>query len=162
MSASKAQQAVTAERRAELIRMRRAGHDFDHIAKELGYSSRKAASRDMCRALEVRRDEEALEVSLYRQESRERLLALLASVWDDAITGDLKAHEQARKIIVDLNRLDGVDMPTRAEVSGPDGGAVPLGTGALAELQQLISIAGQTGDPDTLLDGEQDTGDDTD
>ncbi|MER6860724.1 hypothetical protein, partial [Streptomyces pilosus] len=93
----------------------------------------------------------------------DRLDALLLAHWGAATSGeDPKAADLVLKIMDRRAKLMGLDMPVRAEVSGPDGGAVPLGTGALAELQQLISIAGQTGDPDTLLDGEQDTGDDTD
>ncbi|MEU3260957.1 hypothetical protein ABZ694_24745 [Streptomyces albidoflavus] len=163
MSASKAQQAVTAERRAKLIRMRLAGHEFDEIARVLEYSSASAASKDMIRVLEKRRDEQDAEVSVYRQQEGDRLDALLRAHWDAATSGDdPKAADLVLKIMDRRAKLMGLDMPVRAEVSGPDGGAVPLGTGALAELQQLISIAGQTGDPDTLLDGEQDTGDNTD
>ncbi|MFE1949912.1 hypothetical protein ACFW9D_05520 [Streptomyces sp. NPDC059524] len=55
-------------------------------------------------------------------------------------------------------KLNGLDMPVRTEVSGPDGGAVPLGTGTLAELGQLIDIAGDT----TPANGGEAAGDNSD
>lgn len=161
---SKAEQAQVAERRAQLIRLRRAGVPFDdERILSLGYSSPGAASKDMIRALKQRRDEQAAEVSVYRQQEGERLDALLEAVWDDALQGDLRAVDAALKIADRRAKLYGIDTPVRTEVSGPDGGAVPLGTGSLAELNKLISIAGQTGpELDTRTPGADDAGQDGD
>ncbi|NJA59177.1 hypothetical protein [Streptomyces sp. NEAU-H3] len=54
-------------------------------------------------------------------------------------------------------KLNGLDAPEKTEVSGPDGGAVPLGSGSLAELNNLITIAG--GPAET--DGGEATGEDS-
>ncbi len=77
MPASKAQRALTAERRAKLIRLRAVGTPFEDIAQELGYASRTAATKDFLRALEQNREEEAAEVATYRQLENERLDAEL-------------------------------------------------------------------------------------
>jgi hypothetical protein len=169
--ASKAQQAETAQRRADLIRLRRQGLDFDTIAARLGYSSRGAASKDLLRALESNRDEEAAEASVYRQQEGERLDAMLAALWPQAteerpIYGkegqfmgkgvDTRAVGEIRQIIALRAKLFGLEMPAAVEVSGPGGGAVRLDHVGLAELNALISTAG---DPDP---GSADTDDEDD
>ena len=156
MPASRAKQAETAGRRADLIRLRRAGRSFDSIAAELGYASRQAASKDFIRAIEQRRDEQAAEVSVYRQEMNERLDALLEAAWPDATIGDPKAIETVLKVLDRQAKLNGLDAPVKSELSGPDGGSIPLG-GTLAELTSLINTAGDT---DTTSDGDE--GDDGD
>lgn len=161
MSKSKAEMADVAERRKHLVRLRRARVEFDDPRiLGLGYSSASHASKDLIRALKIRRDDQAAEVSIYRQEAKEQIGELLAGVWPAATTPvtqydddgeptgqsvDLRAVEQARQLIDRLIKLDGLDAPVRTELSGPDGGAVPLSSGTLDELNQLISIAGQTG-----------------
>lgn len=164
MPPSKAHRAEIAGRRAQLIKLRRAGLSFEHPQiLALGYGSRQAASKDMIRALEERRDEQAAEASIYRQEENERLDDLLAAVWphaigthqdpDGAVAFDPKAIETVLKLMDRRAKLNGYDMPVRAEVSGPDGGAIPLGSGTLAELNSLIGIAGGTG---IVLPGDDD------
>jgi len=162
MAKSKAEQADVAARRAALIRLRRAGVQFDDPRiLALGYASPNAASKDMIRALKQRRDEQDAEVSVYRQQEGERLDALLEAVWDNAMQGDPRAIEAALKIADRRAKLYGIDAPQRTEVSGPDGGAVPLGSGSLAELNKLISIAGQTG-PELEAPADADTDADDD
>lgn len=55
MPASKAQQAITAQRRARALTLRVAGLGFDQIAEQLGYASRGAAYTDIERALAQRK-----------------------------------------------------------------------------------------------------------
>ncbi|MFI8792552.1 hypothetical protein [Streptomyces sp. NPDC055105] len=143
--------------------MRREGHDFDHIAEVLEYSSRGAATKDLIRCLEQNRDEEAAEASIYRQEENERLLAMLRAVWPQAEEGDPRAIDTVLKISKRRSEVCGYDMPVKSEVSGPDGGVIPLG-GTLAELKGLIATAGEQGpvaDFDMpAIDGREDTGGD--
>lgn len=177
MPASKAQQADTAARRAKLVRLRRQGIPFDDPRiLALGYASRGAASKDLVRALESNRDEEAAEVSVYRQQEGERLDAMLAALWPQATeerpiysqTGqpigkgvDTRAVGEVRQIIALRAKLFGLEMPSALQVSGPGGGAVPLATGTLAELNQLMTLAGQTDNHDDREDeDEEDPGDD--
>ncbi|GAA1328281.1 hypothetical protein GCM10009647_066450 [Streptomyces sanglieri] len=69
MPASKAKQAETAERRTELLRLRIQGVKYDDArVLALGYSTPGAASKDVIRALQVRRDAEAAEASVYQQQ----------------------------------------------------------------------------------------------
>lgn len=184
MTASKAQQAETATRRTELIRLRRAGVDFDDIVPLLGYSSRGDATKDMKRALEQRRDEQNVEASLYRQEHNERLDALLAAVWpaatgrpyvddevdDDELNepddrkplrlADSKAVELVLKIMERHAKVNGYDAPVKAEVTGAGGGPLALGASGQAELHRLIGLAGDPDEDD--LDAAEDQGDDGD
>lgn len=153
MATSKLKTIEVAERRTELIRLRRAGVNFDDPRiLSLGYATRGAASKDFHRLMKKRADQETAEVALYRQESKERLLNLLAAVWP-AATGDgedldLKANEQARKIVTDLDDLLGTKVPVRTEISGPDGGDIPFSGGELSEFRALLEIAGQ---PDAVV-----------
>lgn len=171
MPASKAQQADTAARRAKLVRLRRQGIPFDDPRiLALGYASRGAASKDLVRALESNRDEEAAEVSVYRQQEGERLDAMLAALWPQAteerdIFGaegkylgkgvDTRAVGEVRQIIALRAKLFGLEMPATVEVSGPGGGAVRLDHVGLAELNALISTAGDP-DPDTPTADDED------
>jgi hypothetical protein len=145
MPASRAKQAETAGRRADLIRLRRSGVRFDDpLILALGYSSSGAARKDLIRALEQNRDEEAAEVSVYRQQENERYDVMLRAIWAEVEAGDLRSIETALKISDRRSKLNGWDAPVRTELSGPDGGAVPLGSGSLTELNTLISLAGET------------------
>lgn len=149
MPASRAKQAETSGRRAKLIRLRRSGVRFDdQLILDLGYSSSGAARKDLIRALEQNRDEEAAEVSVYRQQENERYDVMLRAIWAEVESGDLRSIETALKISDRRSKLNGWDAPVRTELSGPDGGAVPLGNGSLTELNTLISLAGETSTDD--------------
>ncbi|MFD5899154.1 hypothetical protein [Streptomyces sp. NPDC060366] len=175
MAHSKAELAEVAKRRAELIRLRRQGIRFeDERIQSLGYTSRQSASKDFIRALEERRDDQAAEASIYRQEENERLDALLEAIWPRATEPtpvykdgeevgaeiDLKAVDTVLKLMDRRAKLMGLDMPQRTELSGPDGGAVPFGTGSLDELNALIGYAGQSSL--TRATNEEDAGGNTD
>jgi hypothetical protein len=182
MSHNKAHLAEVAGRRAELIRLRREGVKFeDERIQSLGYTSRGDASKDFYRALKERREEQDAEVSTYRQEESERLDALLEAVWSRATEPapvykdgeevgseiDLKAIETVLKLMDRRAKLMGLDMPIKAELSGPDGGDIPFSSGELSELKALIEISGQAdGLASTLGDGnvtdDQDTDGDSD
>ncbi|MFJ8677232.1 hypothetical protein [Streptomyces sp. NPDC093589] len=171
MPASKAHRAEVADRRAKLIKLRRQGVCFDDPRiLALGYTSRGAASKDLVRALEERRDEQAAEISVYRQEENERLDALLQAAWPRATQAhpvfdregnvvseeiDLKAVDTILKLMDRRAKLLGLDAPVRTELSGPDGGAVPIGPVTAAELHRLIGAAGDGNELDEL---PEDTG----
>lgn len=174
---SKAKQADVADRRARLVKLRLAGVKFDDPRiLALGYASRQAASKDMIRALEEHREEEAAAVSAYRQQENERLDTLLEAVWEKAtrpspvfnkereVVGeeiDVRAVETVLKLMDRRAKLNGLDMPVKSELSGPDGGPLRLGAVTGAELDLLISAAG---DPDTGEDDAdiEETDDDVD
>lgn len=171
MPASKAKQAETAARRTKLIQLRLAGVSFDDPRiLELGYKSRQAASKDMIRALDKRHREQDAATSTYRQQENLRLDALLEAVWPHATNPtrqvsdddgnieekfDRSAVDVALRLLERRAKLNGLDMPVKTEISGPDGSPIPLSDASLDTLNKLISISGRTGpvdDPDD--DGE--------
>ncbi|WP_329474261.1 hypothetical protein OIE75_40835 (plasmid) [Streptomyces sp. NBC_01723] len=153
---SKLKQDEIAVRRTALLKLRRQGIRYDdERILNLGYNSAATARSDLKRALEAHRDEEAAEVSIYRQQENERLDALLEAAWPAATTAkpirnkegdvvgeeiDMRAVDTVLRLMDRRAKLNGLDMPARTELSGPDGGAVPLGSGSLAELHTLISL----------------------
>jgi hypothetical protein len=157
MPASRAKQAETAGRRAKLIRLRRSGVRYDDpLILNLGYGSSGAARKDLIRALEQNRDEEAAEVSVYRQQENERLDSLLEAVWDKATTPspvfdrdgievsteiDLKAVDTVLKLMDRRAKLNGLDSPVRSEITGADGGPLQMGRATEAELEALIGLS---------------------
>lgn len=158
MPASKVKQASVAKRRADAIRLRLAGVDYETIAQRLGYSSRQSASKDVCRAIDNYRHEEEAAVETWREIESQRLDRLQAAAWPAAAKGDLKAIETVLKVIAQRSKLLGLDMPQRTELSGPDGGAIRLGSATADELTLLLQAAGDgeaESDP-----GDEDTGDD--
>lgn len=158
---SKLKQDEVAVRRTALLKLRREGVRYDdERILALGYNSAATARSDLKRALEAHRDEERAEVSVYRQQENERLDALLEAAWPAATTPkpirnkegdivgeeiDMRAVDTVLRLMDRRAKLNGLDMPVKTEVSGPDGGAVPLGAGTLTELSQLIDIAGSAG-----------------
>jgi hypothetical protein len=140
MPASKAQQAVTAKRRANAIALKLAGMDFETIAERLGYSDPGAARKDFWRAVQKNRIEEKQAVDDLREVEGQRLDRLQAAVWAKAVKGDIKAVETVLKVISQRARLFGLDAPVKAEVSGPGGGPLQLGPATTAELEALISL----------------------
>ncbi|MFJ7990259.1 hypothetical protein [Streptomyces sp. NPDC096351] len=168
MPASKAHQADTAARRADLIRLRRQGVPFDDARiLSLGYSSSGAARKDLVRALQANRDEESAEASVYRQQENERLDVLQAAVWPQATEKrpiyskeglpigegvDIRAVDTLLRLIDRRAKLNGLDAPAAVELSGPGGGALRLDHANLATLNRLIETAG---DPDPAEDDEE-------
>lgn len=159
MAHSRAEQALTAERRIEMFRRRRAGESMTSIAASLGIS-RATLSKDFTRAYKSYLEEEKGEADVWRRFQTDRYEELLAAVWPEAIDGDVRANEQASKLIDKLCRLNGWDVPVKAEVSGPDGGPIALASGSLEDAEKLFNIARQVDDDE---DGdEEELGDDED
>lgn len=116
MSASSAQRAKTAERRAQAIQLRIAGLDYETIAKRLGYSSRQAAAKDLQRALARNLELERTAADELRHIELMRLDRLQGSFWARALGGDLKAAEFCLKVVTERRKLLGLDAPAQVEV----------------------------------------------
>lgn len=165
MPPSKAKQASVAQRRSEMLIMKIQGRTAAQIAEHFGISPATARS-DLSRAIKKAHDLEVQDAQLYRYVQGARLETLLRAVMplavgqDDEV--DLKAHEQARKIIADITDLFGLKVPVRTEISGPDGGAIPFSSGEAAEVMALIDISDRenaeipTIDPDADFDEDDD------
>ncbi|MER6844840.1 hypothetical protein [Streptomyces platensis] len=148
--------AQVADRRREMFRRRRAGESMDSIAKSFGIS-RSTLAKDFTRAYKSYLEEEKTEADVWRRFQTDRYEELLAAVWPEALAGDVRANEQASKLIDKLCRLNGWDVPVKAEVSGPDGGPIALASGSLEEMEQLFNIARQVhADDDTEEDEDLD------
>jgi hypothetical protein len=173
----------TTVRRTKLLKLRREGVRYDdERILSLGYSDSGSARKDVVRALRAHRDEEAAEVGIYRQQENERLDALLEAAWPRATQPtpvfdkegqvvdhalDMRAVDTVLRLIDRRAKLNGLDMPVKAELSGPGGGAVPIGPVGLNELRNLIRAAGEPDDEDEEddlddADGDEDTRDDGD
>ncbi|MEV2259201.1 hypothetical protein AB0J13_11135 [Streptomyces anulatus] len=183
MAKGKPVEAETSERRAKLIRLRRQGVPYDdRRIMDLGYATSGAARKDVIRALERNRAEEAAEVGVYRQQENERLDAELERLEgleaaarrvlanrhilvnngrvilhpdtnepmeDDApvlqaIDRLVKIDDARRRNGERRAKLNGLDMPVKAEVSGPDGGPLQMGPVNEAELEVLMSLGRST------------------
>jgi len=162
MPPSKAKRALVAQRRSEMLIMKIQGRTAAQIADHFGISPATARS-DLARAINKARALEVQDAELYRYVQGARLETLLRAVMPLAIDdGDLKANEQARKLIADITELFGLKVPVRTEISGPDGGAIPFSSGEAAEIMALIDISDQehaeipTFNPDADLDDEDD------
>lgn len=182
MAHTKAELAQVAARRAGLIRLRRQGVRYDDPRitgpDGLGYTSTRHASKDLVRALEEARNDQAAEASVYRQQENERLDSLLEAAWPQATQArpvldkegevidheiDLKAVDTVLRLMDRRAKLNGLDMPVKAELSGPGGGAMQVGPVGLAELRNLIQTAGDPDlddDPAGLDEESTDDGDD--
>jgi len=162
MPTPKAKRAQVADRRQKAITLRLAGMDWQSIADRLGYADRGAACKDVARALETNLAEQSQAADTLREVESLRLDRLQAAAWPSAVKGDLKAIETVLKVIDRRVKLQGLDMPLRAELSGPDGGPMQLQHANLAKLYDLIDAAGDE-DPDddlTPITGPSPTGDD--
>lgn len=164
MPPSKAKQASVAQRRSEMIIMKIQGRTAAQIAEHFDISPATARS-DLSRAIKKARELEVQDAELYRYIQGARLEQLLRSVWPaatDPTEVDLKASEQARKLIADITELFGLKVPVRTEISGPDGGAIPFSSGEAAEIMALIDISDRENaeipaiDPDAEFDDEDD------
>ncbi|MFD1145959.1 hypothetical protein [Saccharothrix hoggarensis] len=138
MSASAAQRAKTAERRAQAIQLKLAGLDFETIAQRLGYSSRQAAHKDLQRALARNLALEAAAADELRHVELMRLDRLQGAFWAKAVGGDIKAGELCLRIIAERRKLLGLDAPAQVEVITLD--AVD------AEIRRLEAELGRLGD----------------
>jgi hypothetical protein len=170
-------------RRTKLAALRRQGVRYDDPRIEaLGYSSPSAARKDLNRLLEAHRNEEAAEVSIYRQQENERLddeLSRLETLEaaartvlgnrhimvnngrvilhpdtnepmeDDApilqaIDRLVKIEDARRRNGERRAKLNGLDMPVKAEVTGADGGPLQMSRTTTAELEALIGLGPKT------------------
>ncbi|MFE1451995.1 hypothetical protein [Streptomyces olivaceoviridis] len=156
MAWSKLKQDEVTVRRTALLKLRREGVRYDdERILALGYNSAATARSDLKRALEAHRDEEAAEVSVYRQQENERLDALLEAAWPRAtqpspvfdkegnVVGeelDMRAVDTVLRLMDRRAKLNGLDMPAKAEVTGANGGPLQMSQATTAELEALIGL----------------------
>lgn len=148
MAASKARQAITAQRRTKAINLRLTGMDWTTIAEQLGYADRGAACKDVTRALERHVAEEGQAVEVWRELELGRLDSLQQSVWPKAMDGDPRAIEAALKILDRRAKLLGLDSAIKLEVLTVDAidAQLQLLEAQLRDSAAFADPAGQAGE----------------
>ncbi|MFI1100280.1 hypothetical protein [Streptomyces melanogenes] len=100
-----------------------------------------AACRDVRKALTDRRTELNDDVDAMRQLDADRLDRLFFVAYKKAVRDqDLLAVDRTLRIMERRARLLGLDMPTRTELAGPQGGPLQIENTTLAELDALIAL----------------------
>jgi hypothetical protein len=169
MSLSAAETAVLAQRRQQLIALRRKRISFeDPRVLSLGYSSAATARKDFYRTVIERKKATEAETEAYREEQTQIIQDLLDVYLpralgnaDEGADPDPKAAELCLKLLERDGKLNGYDAALKAELSGPGGGAVPISAASITELRALINTAGDPDDDGELPDdtGDLDDGD---
>lgn len=110
-------QAILAQRREKLLRLRRAGYSIAEIALRIPeYGGEKQIRADLRRILRTMVDEPARDLLALQYARYERLLL---SVYHMALTGDLQAYDRALKTIVEQTKL----FTHTGNALGEDGGS---------------------------------------
>jgi transposase-like protein len=108
---------ISSYRRARAVELALAGHSYDDIARQIGYSNRGTAWKVVQKALQAR---EVTAVDEYRHTELARLDRLQEACWGAAVEGDLGAIEAVIRIIQQRTRLLCLDQ------IGADGAAPSL------------------------------------
>jgi DNA-binding transcriptional MerR regulator len=106
------------ERQRQALELRKAGLDYESIAKQLGYAHFQSAYKAVQTALTRTLQEPADEV---RQLEVKRLDAILVSLWPAVHKGDVQSIAQALKVMERRARLLGLDAPTKIAPTDPTG-----------------------------------------
>lgn len=115
MPPSKAQRALTAERRTKAIQLRLAGADWTQIADTLGYADRAAACKDVTRALESHIAAQNSTAEVLRETELQRLDRLQRGLWPAAVAGDTRSADTVLRVIDRRMKLLGLDVPPDVE-----------------------------------------------
>jgi len=105
---------VAAERQARALGLRKAGHGYATIARELGYASASGAHKAVDTALRALVAEPAAEL---RALDLARLDELLVGLWIDARRGNVAKVDRVLKIMQRRADLLGLDAPQRFSVA---------------------------------------------
>ncbi|MEV4749057.1 hypothetical protein AB0K21_21985 [Streptosporangium sp. NPDC049248] len=134
--------------------MRTAGISPTIIAETLGYASSAAAVKDITRAMQKAAKAEHLASEQLLQIEIDRLDRLMAAVWAKALQGDVKAVEQAERLIARRCSLLGLDLLNR---NGSENGDVVSLLGSLfAQMQARHVPAGITVDVVDAIEAGED------
>jgi len=110
---------LAAWRKARAVELAIEGRTYDQIAAEVGYANRGTAYKVVQQALRTRT---LAAVDELRCLEVDRLDALQASLWPDAMAGDVSAVQAIAKIVLQRCRLLGLLEP----VGGGQPGEAPL------------------------------------
>jgi len=130
---------TAAEKKLEIMRLRRDGCTFREIGQQLNCTP-QYCHRVITECLEKLATEYVNTAAQLREMEAARLDAAQLAVWPKAIKGDLRAIDRVLRIMERRAKLYGLDAPQKRELTGKDG--APLGGGGglaslLAEVQDI-------------------------
>lgn len=128
---------------AQALDMRRRGHSYDEIAKELKIYDKSLARRMVLTAIANIPREASYEVLELEIARLDRMLAGLSA---GAESGDLESVDRALKIQVRRAALMGLDCPKKTEVTGANGGPIEMVTAADRIRSRLGRLANSGGE----------------
>ncbi len=120
------------ERRA--LELRRAGHSYSEIGRKLGCGS---SHRDVTAYLDRVAEENAESARELVRLEVERLDALQAAVWDQAMAGQLGAVDRAVRIGERRAKLPGLERE-KVELSGSGGAPIEVESSGYAKVRALL------------------------
>ncbi|KKW13332.1 MAG: hypothetical protein UY48_C0002G0023 [Candidatus Gottesmanbacteria bacterium GW2011_GWB1_49_7] len=136
-----------AEREAKAVELRRQGKNYDQIAATVGFADRSGAFRAVKRALERLRKQTTEEAVVLLRLENDRLDVLQAAIWEQAVEqGDLFAVDRLLRLMQRRAALNGLDQPTKTQVTGANGDPLTVALTApdlLEELRGLKELYGQ-------------------
>lgn len=110
-----AKQAAACERRVRALELRKAGHSYREIGRQLGISHVQA-EKDVTRVLAELNAQATETAESWRRLELERLDALWVGIWRQALSGHPLAVASALKIMERRAKLLGLDAPQRMEL----------------------------------------------
>lgn len=131
LSRSSGARLTAAEKKLEIMRLRRDGYTFREIGQELNCTP-QYCHRVITECLEKLATKYVNAAAQLRELEAERLDRAHRAAWPKAIKGDLRAIDRVLKIMERRAKLYGLDAPQKRELTGKDG--TPLGGGGLASL----------------------------
>lgn len=137
-------QVTAAQLRIQVLELRTLGQTLEQIGAKIG-RSKGTVSKMLAAALDDLAKTQTEAASRYRALAYARLEKLLARSMLLGAQGNLKAMEQARKLILAQSRLLGLDAPTKHAFTDPTGQVERQLTGAY-----VIPVA-----PDTTVEAWQ-------
>ena len=106
--------ALTEHRRTRVVELVTSGLSYEQAAAEVGFRSRSAAWKAFHRALA---DREADAIDEHRALEVERLDAVQAAYWAEAVSGDVQAAAVVLRCIEARAKVLGLDQPSRASTA---------------------------------------------
>jgi hypothetical protein len=146
-SKAPAKQHEIEQRRRQVAAMRLAGvNDQGAIAKQLKVS-RPTINRDFAAINEQWRKESAADIAEVKGRQAGRIEEMFRAIWVEARNGNLYAVDRALALMKREADLYGLDAPKRNELTGADGGPLPV------QIQTVVavippSLALEAGEPE--------------
>lgn len=111
----------------------RAAHTMEEVV------DREVQKLDLLESIAAERSQPSSYILGLEDAGEEDIVAAIEKAQDDASRRDDKFIEQMLKIQDRRSRLLGLDKPTRVELGGPNGGAIPVHNVSDAELERIAA-----------------------